>query len=363
MVPPPRAVVPRLSCCGSSIVGPAYPDAMLPPMVATRALVGAAVAVTLSLALSACTSGSPAPTDSAGWPLASSGSTLAAADAQAVERSWSAETGLLGRLNADVERYGRRVAGLRPVVTAVSVHANALAEANGTPEAGLASAEPPASSPAAAVHRAVLGLAAAARVSARPVPDPATGVTGAVAALLGSVSASDSALATTLSARSPRSAAAGASPTSGGAIALSALQAALAGEYAAIYAYGVVGGQLAAHAADPSLLAQAHAGLNLHSTRRDQLVAMIRAAGGAADPGAGGYVVPFPVASIASARRLASTVESRCAGNYAQLVSALAPPGARGAPLTWLGDAARRQALWSGVAPALPGLQPATGSP
>ncbi len=333
---------------------------MLPPMVATRALVGTAVAVMAGLVLSGCTSGSATPTDSAGRPIPSSSSTLAAADAQAVSRSLSAETRLLGSLSADVDRYGRRVAVLRPVMAAVGVHVGALGQANGTP--GWTAGARAATSPAAALHRAVVSLIAAARVSARPVVDPTTAVTGSVAALLGSVGASDSALAATLSAAATPRVAAGASPASGSAPALSALQTALAGEYAAIYAYGVVGGQLAAHAAGPSRLAQAHAGLTLHSARRDQLIAMIRVAGGAADPGAGGYVVPFPVASIASARRLASTIESRCAGNYAQLVSALGPPGARGVPLTWLLDAARRQASWSGVAPALPGLQEPAGS-
>ena len=270
----------------------------------------------------------------------------------------TSEATLAAAVRADLDRFGRRVSVLRPVAMALDAHVVALQRATSSSEGPpLVTTPPPAVTPAAALRHAVAGLRVAAVTTSRQVVGPRAPVTGPVAGLLGSVAASDTALAAVVGGGTAGPGVAGPRVTPSVGSSLGALQTALAGEYAAIYAYGVVGGQLAAHAAPTSQLDRARAGLDVHSARRDQLIVMIQAAGGAADPGAGGYALPFPVASAASARRLAALVEARCAGNYAQVVVGSVPASSRGASLAWLRDAAVQQSAWTGVAPVLPGLQ------
>jgi hypothetical protein len=339
---------------------------MLPLMVAMRGAAVGAAAGGLVVLLSACTGGSATPGGSTGQvPTGSPTSTLAPADAVAVGRAVIREAQLQQAVQAQIDRFGRRVAALRPVVAGLNAHVLALQAAGGVSEGPLLAPAPaPSSTPATAIRRSVAGLRAASVAAGRPVVDPTAATTGAVAGLMASVSASDAALADAVG--SPLSAVAvprSPAVTPAGSSSVDALQTALAGEDAAVYAYGVVGGQLAAHGATPAQVAAAQSGLDAHRARRDQLVTMIQAAGGAANPGAGGYVLPTPVEGVAAARRLAAVVEGRCAGNYAQLVVAAGSPPDRAPSLGWLRDAALRQAAWSGRAPVLPGLQPASVTP
>lgn len=79
-----------------------------------------------------------------------------------------------------------------------------------------------------------------------------------------------------------------------------ALSAALAGEHAAIFGYGVIGAHVTGVA-----LAQARSAEAVHRNRRDALLETLSAAGltpPAADPV---YALPFPVTNQASAVRLA----------------------------------------------------------
>jgi hypothetical protein len=91
-----------------------------------------------------------------------------------------------------------------------------------------------------------------------------------------------------------------------------ALQAALAAEHAAVYAYGVVGGILG------TTSAEAAAGYAAHRGRRDRLTSMLGPESVAAQPA---YRLPFEVSGPARARRLAVHVEERCAEVYAEVVS------------------------------------------
>lgn len=94
-----------------------------------------------------------------------------------------------------------------------------------------------------------------------------------------------------------------------------ALQAALAGEYAAMYAYGRAGGRLTS---DQTL---ALADLEVHRTRRDQLRAWLAEDGQEPLPPAPAYEVPSDLRSDPSARELLATVELRLIPLYTELVA------------------------------------------
>lgn len=96
-----------------------------------------------------------------------------------------------------------------------------------------------------------------------------------------------------------------------------ALQAALAGEHAATYGYGVVGARL-----DKPQQPAALDALARHRQRRDTLAAQVRARGVvpvAAEPA---YDLPFPVRDANAARRLAALVEDRLVSRYIVLLGA-----------------------------------------
>lgn len=98
-----------------------------------------------------------------------------------------------------------------------------------------------------------------------------------------------------------------------------ALQGALAAEHAAIYVLGAVGARVSAGAEAP-LWQAVRDGYTVHRGRRDQLRAMLRAAG--AEPVAAevAYELPNAAATPAELRAAALLVESRCAAVYADTV-------------------------------------------
>ena len=74
---------------------------------------------------------------------------------------------------------------------------------------------------------------------------------------------------------------------------LDALQTTLAGEHAAVYVYGVLGARTS-RSAEPQLFADVADAYATHRARRDQLMTMVRDAGGtpvAAEPA---YELPEP---------------------------------------------------------------------
>jgi hypothetical protein len=99
-----------------------------------------------------------------------------------------------------------------------------------------------------------------------------------------------------------------------------ALQTALAGEHAALWVYGVLGGQ-ASRSATPALFREVSAGYAAHRGRRDQLVRGIRDL--SAEPVAAevAYALPNPVTNPRQVEQAARTTEQRCAATYADVVA------------------------------------------
>ncbi len=135
---------------------------------------------------------------------------------------------------------------------------------------------------------------------------------------------------------------------------LEALQTTLAGEHAAVYVYGVVGGRVSV-SAEPELWNKVRAAYTVHRGRRDQLTTMVRAADG--DPVAAevSYVLPNPATTPPQLVRVARELEARSATVYAEMVGSTA-----GAHRQWAIDAledAAVRVLGFGAAPAVfPGI-------
>ena len=127
------------------------------------------------------------------------------------------------------------------------------------------------------------------------------------------------------------------------------LQAALAGEHAAIYAYGVVGAWSADGDRDT-----ATAAFDVHRARRDRIIALLTDGGEDPVAPAGGYLLPVSVNGPETARALAATVESNASAVYADVVLA-ADADLRTEAARWQVDAAVRAALWSATTVAFPG--------
>ncbi|WP_406006454.1 ferritin-like domain-containing protein [Streptomyces sp. NBC_00637] len=144
---------------------------------------------------------------------------------------------------------------------------------------------------------------------------------------------------------------------------LTALQAALAAEHAAVYGYGVVGGRIR-----EGRRPEVRAAYDAHRARRDALVRELRDLGAEPVAASAGYALPFPVPDSAAAVRLATELEDRVAGVYSDLVRAAGDARRREAAGA-LRDAAVRAVRWRGGSVAFPGLaertgtDPATGSP
>jgi rubrerythrin len=102
-----------------------------------------------------------------------------------------------------------------------------------------------------------------------------------------------------------------------------ALQATLAGEHAAVYVYGVLGGRVSS-SAEPELAAALRAAYDLHRGRRDQVIAMVRAVDASPVEAAVSYEVPTPAQTPQQCRRAAAEIESRCAEVYAAAVGSTA---------------------------------------
>ena len=130
-----------------------------------------------------------------------------------------------------------------------------------------------------------------------------------------------------------------------------ALQAVLAGEHAAVYAFGVVGGRLQG-SPDES---DAKAAYSRHLARRDRVTAELLAAGATPVSSAAAYALGGPVTTPSAARALAATVELGLCGPYADLV-AVAEKDERETAADWCADAAVRSVGWGGDPVAFPGL-------
>ncbi|MET8982836.1 ferritin-like domain-containing protein [Streptomyces sp. NPDC004539] len=131
---------------------------------------------------------------------------------------------------------------------------------------------------------------------------------------------------------------------------LDAVQAALAAEHAAVYGYGVVGGQIG-----EARRAEARAAWDAHRARRDSLARTVRDLGAEPVAANAGYALPFPVEGPDSAVRLAAELEERISGIYSDLVRATTGTR-RGDAAGALREAAVRAVRWGGDNVAFPGL-------
>jgi len=131
-----------------------------------------------------------------------------------------------------------------------------------------------------------------------------------------------------------------------------ALQEALAGEHAAVYAYSVIGGRLAG---DSPLVQQAIDDYGSHRSTREAIADALRERDELPVPMEPGYVLPRPVEDEASARLLARLVEDRCSVLHATVV-ATATGAERRLSAQALIDCATRGLLWGATPTAFPGV-------
>ncbi|TCC33320.1 ferritin-like domain-containing protein [Kribbella sindirgiensis] len=132
-----------------------------------------------------------------------------------------------------------------------------------------------------------------------------------------------------------------------------ALQAALAGEHAAMYGVGVAGGKLSG-----ARYRSATDTFESHRDNRDHLSALLVAAGEtpvAAEPA---YDLPRPVTNTATATALILVIERRIAAVYGDLVEAAEQPAVRAFAIETLVAYATSQLTWGGAPVAFPGATP-----
>jgi hypothetical protein len=135
---------------------------------------------------------------------------------------------------------------------------------------------------------------------------------------------------------------------------VSALQTALAAEYAAIFGYGVAGAHLAG--SSQSAAKQYWTG---HNEARDALAAMISALGATPVAAQAFYQLPFVVHDAASAMALAAYLEDGVTRAYLGIV-AVSDRQLRTFGALAMQDSAERAAFWRGSTQAFPGLDPRT---
>jgi hypothetical protein len=138
---------------------------------------------------------------------------------------------------------------------------------------------------------------------------------------------------------------------------VTAMQAALSAEHAAIYGYGVAG----AHLTGTDLTA-ATSDWVAHQVARDSLETMLRAAGVAPVAAAVAYRLPQPVHGAVTAISLAVTLEERVTTAYLALVAGTSP-GIRKFGARQVIAAAMRAAAWRGRTVAFPGYSVSAISP
>lgn len=143
-------------------------------------------------------------------------------------------------------------------------------------------------------------------------------------------------------------------PTTGPALALAE---ALTAEYAAIWAYGVIGVHLADAARRAARSAEA-----AHRARRDTLVLQLSTNGGQVPADKAGYALPYPVTDRTSALKLAVEIEERTAGHWRAALPHVTGAD-RNRALAALTDCALRATRWRRTAGVTPVTVPFPGRP
>lgn len=130
---------------------------------------------------------------------------------------------------------------------------------------------------------------------------------------------------------------------------LDALQTTLAGEHAAVYVYGALGGRATAELLEPVTAAY-----TAHRARRDLLTAAVIDLEGEPVAALPAYEVPR-LESARDVERAALDVERACAATYAYLVASTAGATRRLA-IAALNEAAVRELVFRGTPETFPGL-------
>lgn len=121
---------------------------------------------------------------------------------------------------------------------------------------------------------------------------------------------------------------------------LAALQAVMAAEHTALWAYGLVA------AYDPAVSDTVATMISSHQDVRDTAANLI-VQGGATPVGpAPAYTTPEPVTDVKSALALAVTIESDCAQAWRSVIGHTDDPTLRGTALSGLTDCAMRMMTW-----------------
>jgi len=129
---------------------------------------------------------------------------------------------------------------------------------------------------------------------------------------------------------------------------VSALQAALAGEHAAVYLYGVLGGQVS-RSKQPQLAALVTTLYDTHVARRDRLTLLVSRHHVDPEAAASAYRLPNTLTNATQIRAAARRIESRCLQLYGQTIGSTSGADRAWAISTLL--AASKQALAVGIAP------------
>jgi hypothetical protein len=135
---------------------------------------------------------------------------------------------------------------------------------------------------------------------------------------------------------------------------LEALQTTLAGEHAAVYVYGVLGGRTS-ESAEASLSAALRSAYEVHRMRRDQLSAMVLADDAEPVASAVSYQLPNAADTPGRCRRAALEIEQRCTELYAQAVGSTARANRQWA-IDAMADAAVRQLTFGAQPSPFPGV-------
>ena len=139
---------------------------------------------------------------------------------------------------------------------------------------------------------------------------------------------------------------------------LDALQETLAGEHAALYLYGALGGRTSL-SGSPALYAALRQGYDVHRAQRDRLARAVRELGGEPAAAAVAYERPEPLASADHVQRAALELEGRCAAAYSSLVASTVGDQRRWALAALTSSAVRRLDL-GGEAEPFPGIDDLT---
>lgn len=137
-----------------------------------------------------------------------------------------------------------------------------------------------------------------------------------------------------------------------------ALVDALNAEYAAVFAYGVVGAF-----SNPTRADLVAANAAAHRARRDATIDALTAASVNAPPASTAYAIPFPVTDPVSAAQLAARAELDTSIAWRSVVERSASGPTREIGVTALTEAALRLANWNRILGVIPATTPFPGQP